>query len=44
MKCHCAPQKLSLLHLVSAKKVLKPSVNSDNSADDSFEVIPLKVT
>ncbi|XP_070839122.1 kinesin family member 4 [Chaetodon trifascialis] len=35
-------QKLSLLHLVSGKKILAPTANNENSPDDSFEYVPPK--
>lgn len=37
-------QKFSLLHLASAKKILTPAANNENSADDSFEYVPPKVS
>lgn len=37
-------QKFSLLHLASAKKILTPAPNNGNSADDSFEYVPPKVS
>uniref|UniRef100_H3CZM4 Kinesin family member 4 n=1 Tax=Tetraodon nigroviridis TaxID=99883 RepID=H3CZM4_TETNG len=35
-------QKFSLLHLASTKKVLTPTLNTENSPDDSFEYVPPK--
>lgn len=37
------PQRFSLLHLASSKKVLVPTANSENAQDDSFDYIPPKV-
>lgn len=42
--CFFPPQKLSLLHLASGKKILLPATNNENSPDDSFEYIPPKVS
>ncbi|XP_042286191.1 kinesin family member 4 [Thunnus maccoyii] len=35
-------QKLSLLHLASAKKILVPTTNNEKSPDDSFDYVPPK--
>ncbi|KAG8008289.1 Chromosome-associated kinesin KIF4 [Nibea albiflora] len=35
-------QKFSLLHLASGKKILVPTINNDNSLEDSFEYVPPK--
>ncbi|KAF3706628.1 Chromosome-associated kinesin KIF4 Chromokinesin Chromosome-associated kinesin KLP1 [Channa argus] len=35
-------QKLSLLHLASAKKVLVPATNNEKDLDDSFDYVPPK--
>ncbi|XP_060941533.1 kinesin family member 4 [Limanda limanda] len=35
-------QKLSLLHLASGKKILVPTINNENSPDDSFDYVPPK--
>lgn len=37
-------QKFSLLHLASDKKVLAPTLNTENSPDDSFDYVPPKVS
>lgn len=38
------PQKFSLLHLASTKKVLANAPNNENSLDDTFEYVPPKVS
>lgn len=38
------PQKFSLLHLASDKKVLTPTLNTENSPDDSYDYVPPKVS
>lgn len=37
-------QKFSLLHLASAKKVLTPTLNTENGPDDSYDYVPPKVS
>lgn len=37
-------QKFSLLHVASGKKVLTPTLNTENSPDDSFDYVPPKVS
>lgn len=39
-----SPQKFSLLHIASTKKVLGQAANNDNSLDDTFEYVPPKVS
>lgn len=37
-------QKFSWLQMASAKKVLTPTLGTENTTDDSFEYVPPKVS